>query len=129
MRFRFRYVVVVLLVALVAAAAPLISKAIRFKMEIDKVVVGEVDVASVPNGSYRGTCDVGAVVATVEVEVASGRITTITLLRHDNGQGKAAESITGKVIEAQSLKVDAISGATYSSRVILKAIENALRSG
>jgi len=30
------------------------------------------------------------------------------------------------VVEAQTLEVDAISGATYSSKVILKAIENAL---
>lgn len=29
--------------------------------------------------------------------------------------------------EAQSLQVDTISGATYSSKVILKAIENALK--
>ena len=127
MRFRFRYVVLVLLVALVAAAAPYIGKAIRFKNEIEQIVIGDVNVASVTDGSYRGTCDAGVVVATVEVRVVSGKITAITLLRHDNGQGKAAETITGKVIEAQSLKVDTISGATYSSRVILKAIENALR--
>lgn len=30
------------------------------------------------------------------------------------------------VVEAQSLQVDAVSGATYSSKVILKAIEDAL---
>ncbi len=40
-----------------------------------------------------------------------------------------AEIITDKVIDTQSLQVDAISGATYSSKTILKAIENALKKG
>jgi uncharacterized protein with FMN-binding domain len=47
-------------------------------------------------------------------------------VKHVNGQGKPAEVITEKVIETQSLQVDVVSGATYSSKVILKAIENAL---
>jgi len=38
----------------------------------------------------------------------------------------AAELITDMVIDSQSLKVDVVSGATYSSKIILKAIENAL---
>jgi uncharacterized protein with FMN-binding domain len=33
------------------------------------------------------------------------------------------------VIEAQSLSVDAVSGSTYSSKVVLKAIELALKKG
>lgn len=127
MRFRFRYVVLLLLVIAIAAAAPMISKGLRFKAEIDKIVVSDVDLTQVADGNYRGTCDVGAVVATVEVSVKAGAITGIDLVRHYNGQGKAAEAITAKVIEGQSLEVDTITGATYSSRVILKAIENALR--
>ncbi len=49
----------------------------------------------------------------------------IELLKHTHGQGGAAEAIPGKVIEAQTLQVDTISSATYSSKVILKAIEQA----
>jgi uncharacterized protein with FMN-binding domain len=53
-------------------------------------------------------------------------IKKIEIVRHLNGQGKPAEVIPDRVIEMQSLDVDIISGATYSSKVILKAIENAL---
>ncbi len=49
-------------------------------------------------------------------------------LDHRHGQGEAAEVITDHVIEAQSLQADTISGVTSSSKVILKAIENALLS-
>ncbi|TYB94365.1 MAG: FMN-binding protein, partial [Kosmotoga sp.] len=50
----------------------------------------------------------------------------IELIEHNHGRGEAAEVIPEKVVEAQSLKVDIITSATYSSKVILKAIENAL---
>jgi uncharacterized protein with FMN-binding domain len=45
-----------------------------------------------------------------------------------NGKGKPAEVIPQKVMDAQSLQVDTISGVTSSSKVILKAIEKALVS-
>jgi uncharacterized protein with FMN-binding domain len=48
-------------------------------------------------------------------------------LEHRNGQGEAAEVIPQMVVDAQSLQVDAISGATFSSKVILLAIEDALK--
>ncbi|NLN06880.1 MAG: FMN-binding protein [Firmicutes bacterium] len=46
--------------------------------------------------------------------------------RHDHGRGAAAEKITDRIIAEQSLKVDTISGATYSSKVILKSVKKAL---
>ena len=50
------------------------------------------------------------------------------MLEHKNGQGTPAEVIPEKVVETQTLEVDIVSGATYSSKVILKAIENALNN-
>jgi uncharacterized protein with FMN-binding domain len=64
--------------------------------------------------------------ARVEITVHDGKITDIKLLEHNNGQGKPAEAIIGQVLENQTLEVDVIAGATYSSKVILKAIEDAL---
>lgn len=48
------------------------------------------------------------------------------MLEHQNGLGKKAGIINKSVIDNQTLKVDSVSGATVSSKVILKAIENAL---
>lgn len=36
------------------------------------------------------------------------------------------ESIISRVVENQSLKVDVVTGATVTSKALLKAIENAL---
>ncbi len=64
--------------------------------------------------------------AKVRVVVKKQQLAEIEMERHFNGQGSLAETILDTVIEAQSINVDVVSGATYSSMVILKAIENAL---
>ncbi len=63
----------------------------------------------------------------VDVTVKDYRIVTIDL-QHRHDQGEAAEVIPDRVIAAQSLDVDMVSGATNSCMVILKAVENALLS-
>jgi uncharacterized protein with FMN-binding domain len=65
----------------------------------------------------------------VVVTVKDHAISTIQLTEHNNGQGQPAERITDDVLAAQTLDVDVVAGATYSSKVILKAIETALTQG
>lgn len=86
----------------------------------------DVDISKIKDGSYIGECNAKFVEAKVRVNVKNGKITGIDLLEHRNGRGKPAEVIPQRVVAAQSLKVDTVSGATNSSKVILKAIENAL---
>lgn len=84
--------------------------------------------ALLQDGTYRGAYECFPLDVEVEVGIKGGMIVAIRLLKHRNGQGQEAEAIPQKVIESQSLHVDAISGATYSSIVILKAVEDALRT-
>ena len=58
--------------------------------------------------------------------VRNGVITSIDILEHKNQRGKPAEVVTDRIIEEQKIDVDAISGATNSSTVIKKAVENAI---
>ncbi len=85
--------------------------------------------ADIPDGVYHGSVRVFPVLARVEVTVAGGRITGFKILRHFNGKGKAAEALAAQVVEKQTIELEGISGATHSSRTILKAGENALRAG
>lgn len=80
----------------------------------------------VSDGTYQGSYEAGLTSAKVEVVMANGRIADLQLLEHDHGRGEAAEAIIDTVVEEQSLEVDAVSGATISSKVILKSIERAL---
>ena len=130
MKKRSKVIFIVIALVLVvggAFAARYISELSSYRQAVEDITIGEVDLAAVPDGTYSGFADVIWVSATVEVTVLDHRITAIKL-DHRHGQGEAAEVITGHVIEAQSLQVDIISGATSSSKVILKAIEEALLS-
>lgn len=101
----------------------------KYKTVINELKIANVDLAKVSDGKYKGSCDAVFVGAEVSVTVKDKKIVNIVLLSHKTEKGKSAEVITAKVLKAQSLKVDTISGATNSSKVILKSIENALKSG
>lgn len=90
------------------------------------VEIQDIGIESLKSGIYIGEYSVSPVSATVEVAVENGRIEEIKLLDHGNGMGQPAEIIIDNIVDEQSLEVDIISGATYSSQVIVKAVEDAL---
>ena len=57
------------------------------------------------------------------------KITKIDLLKHQNGKGKPAEATLDEMIKANTDDVDAVSGATYSSKTIRNAVNKALKEG
>lgn len=94
--------------------------------QLSAVEIGDVDLNKTLDGTYIGSYSAFTVGAQVSVTILDHRISDITLLQHDHGQGIEAEVLPDHVMAVQSLQVDSISGATYSSKVILKAIEAAL---
>ena len=97
--------------------------------DIDGITIADPDLRFVKDGRWVGGYTTSLVSAETAVTVGGHRITGIEILKHDCGLGKPAERIGDRVIAAQSLQVDGISGATASSRVLLKAMERALVSG
>ena len=93
---------------------------------IKDIVITNPDLSKISNGTYRGSSKVGPVRVTLDVNMQNNAITSIQIIKHFNGRGKKAESLIPKVIEAQSLNIDVVSGATASSKAILQAVENAL---
>jgi len=96
-------------------------------VDLDAIVVNNPDVRQAADGTYRGESKVGPVRVTLDVTVKDGAYQSIRIIRHFNGRGKSAEAIIPAVINAQSLEVDCVSGATGSSKAILKAVEDALK--
>ncbi|HEX2946122.1 MAG TPA: FMN-binding protein [Clostridia bacterium] len=127
-----KYIVILAILVFLAAAA--IFAAVQYnsvKTNLDKLnemVISDVDLSNAENGIYEGSYDTFPVGAKVKVTIRDHRITAIDLVEHKTGQGQGAEVLPAMVVEKQTLQLDTISGATYSSRVILKAIENALES-
>lgn len=66
--------------------------------------------------------------AEVEVTVKDGAIAAVKVLFHGAWKGKGIEEIiAGRIVAAQSTKVDAVTGATNSSAVIMNAAEEAVK--
>ncbi len=101
----------------------------RYSKRIESTTIEEVDISQVANGTYRGKTNFMLVSAEVEVAVQDGRITEFNIINHEHGPRYSGAPITARVLEEQSLQVDIITGATASSKAILKAAENALREG
>lgn len=87
-----------------------------------------VDIKKMTDGSYVGECETGLVQVVIEVTIKDGQLRNMTLLKHDHGLGGRAEEILDVMIKENQLDVDAVSGATISSRAIRKASETALLS-
>ena len=119
-----------ILIVLIIVLTSMSCKTLReYKERVAAIEIENIDLQQVADGEYTGEYDAILVKVTVKVIVKNHTIETIELLRHENGRGSAAEVITGNVVKAQSLQVDTISGATASSKVILEAIELALKKG
>ena len=85
------------------------------------------DQLNLADGQLEGAFKQSAVSAKVKLTIENNHVKGIDLLEHTNGLGSKAETIIKTVIEQQGTDVDSISGATLSSKVILKAIENAIK--
>lgn len=100
-----------------------------YQRAVRETVIQEVNLSRVADGTYTGEYGVGFVYAKVEVTVAGGVITDVRILEHKNGRGGSAEAVAGAIVHQQQIGVDAVTGATNSSTVLKKAVENALRQG
>lgn len=103
-----------------------ISKAKEGEKILAETTFSDVDLSSIPDGKHLGEYEAGFVLVKVELTVENGVLTNIDLLEHRNGKGKPAERIVDEILNKQTTNVDVVSGATSSSLVIRKAIEDAL---
>jgi uncharacterized protein with FMN-binding domain len=90
----------------------------------------DVDLASCADGTYEGSgrgFQDGK--TTVRVTIKDHKITAIEVVSNQDTASyfNKAKSLINTIISTQSTDVDAVSGATYSSRGIIEAVKNALK--
>lgn len=87
-----------------------------------------VNISRIPDGVYAGSAGSWPNKAEVRVTVREGRMTGIELVRHwASWIGRKADPvIPERIMEKQRADVDAVTGATNSSRVIMHAVYDAL---
>lgn len=121
-------VISLFIVGLIGGAVYLKNVA-NYKRIVKETTFDEINIFDVSDGTYIGEYDVNFIYAKVKVTVQNGKITDISILEHRHERGKAAEAIISRIVDEQRIDVDVITGATNSSTVIKKAIEEALKSG
>ena len=88
----------------------------------------EIEQRRLVDGVYDGSYRHGPNSAMVRVTISGGKVVDIELIKHfASWMGdKANEIIPQRIVAEQSTDVDAVSGATNSSRVIMNAVQDAL---
>ena len=109
----------------VYAAQEVSEKAKDDSGENGKKAAGSFDLE---DGVYRGTGTGFAGDITVSVTVKEKQIISIDIISSSDDEAffTRAKTVIDKIIEGQTLDVDTVSGATYSSRGIISAVKNAL---
>jgi uncharacterized protein with FMN-binding domain len=86
------------------------------------------DLMNINDGIYKGEFNDGAGIYSVEVTVSNHRISHVTMeTERKSAYVNYARPITDRIVKKQILNVDAITGATTTSKCIMKAAENALK--
>jgi uncharacterized protein with FMN-binding domain len=109
-----------------------VSFNIKFKkmteqVDADYAAVQMVDLKSVKDGVYKGSYQAFIVAVDLEVEVVDHEITRIEVKDQKCGKGYEGLEVIDRIVNAQSLDVDAKTGATGSSSVIVIAVDRALK--
>lgn len=86
--------------------------------------------SGVTDGTYTAVAPGNNADVKVEVVIKDGKIESVKVVEHKETPGisdLALSDIPAKIVETQSLGVDAISGATMSSNAVLAAVEDCLK--
>lgn len=86
------------------------------------------DASAYKDGTYYGTGKGFAGTMKVKVDIAGGKIASISIVSTKDGDSyvKSASSLLDTIVKKQSTNVDTVSGATFSSRGIIAAVRSAL---
>lgn len=119
-------VILWIIIALVAIAGLAFVGDTLNRRSIKNASIKSLDFSQLPDGVYDGEYKRGRFSSKVRVTVASGRMAKIDVVQDMQYQSEVTQKAVDAVLEAQSLQVDTVSGATITTRAFLKAVENAL---
>ncbi len=105
------------------------AKATEAEKTTEQVSVTETVQSIYQDGEYEGSAKGFGGIITVKVTVQQDLITDIAILsadKEDRAYLEMASTIVTKILEAQTVQVDTVSGATYSSTGIKNAVADAL---
>jgi len=100
--------------------------------DLNSIQISNVNLSLVNDGTFEGSyADIkSGRNARVSVIIKNHKIMEVDILEFSASPvGRKGKYVIKSVIKQQSINVDAVSGATISSNILLKSIENALLKG
>ncbi len=95
--------------------------------DIKAVELKELELEKIDDGNYHGKYENGRFSNEVTVEIKAEKITDIKVTKPVLSSNEAFVSeLKDILLSKQSLEIDTVSGATYTTKAYLKSIENAL---
>lgn len=95
-----------------------------------QTTVQDIDISALTDGEYNGQYEHGRWNYSVQVNIRNKRIDTLIILDCAAPEHKWViainDSLKHRVMQEQSIAIDAVSGATINSRAFFKATEQAL---
>jgi len=120
----------IVLLALILSLAVLFGCSSAEVKAVRSMPINHVNLGQVKDGEYMGDFAYGGFAYEVAVTVASHQIKDIKILKNRTTKhAKMAEGVVKSILDQQKNDVDAISGATTTSKALLKAVESALEKG
>ena len=104
-------------------------KQLVIALAVSTLMAGPV-AAAMADGTYTGVGQGKNGDVTVELQVTGGKLAAVRVVKHVETPGISDAAMTQfpqRVVDAQSLKVDAVSGATLTSDGIRNAVADAIR--
>jgi len=99
----------------------------KVQAKLDMLEMGAIEPGKLTDGRHRGSSLGYTGPLDVTVTVRGGRIADIAVQHTEKIHQNAPEIIPRRIVEAQSLKIDAITGATVTSQAIVDAAFQALK--
>jgi len=94
---------------------------------IDSIEIVDIDLNELKNGIYYGEFGDFLIDVSLQVTVKDSVISEIKILEQSSPPGYEAKEILDRIIKSQNTEVDVVTGATFSSKCIMIAVQNALR--
>ena len=121
-----------IILGIIVAVIVLLALAFYFRYremarKIDSIPVSDIDLTQIEDGVYAGEFSEFLILVKLEVTVKEHEIKEIKIIDQRAGPGYEATETIDRIIKAQSPHVDAVTGATGSSKCIMIAVQNALK--
>ena len=91
-----------------------------------EMTVNPVDLSKIADGSYTGTFRKGRFSHSVEVTVKDHRIEAVKATGAKMPSEATIRQIFERIVQEQAVNLDAVSGASLTTKAVTKAVENAL---